>query len=137
MAQVQPRTYIIGIIIFCFIIVGGISLLASFGVNSSQVTEFNQTFDKMNDVTSVTSDLRGSIENADTDFGAFGVLNSLISSAWQSLRLLFTSLGFMEDAYSGLTSFFGVPAWIPMLLGAIVIVIIAFAIFGAIFQRDL
>lgn len=137
MAQVQPRTYIIGIIIFCLFIVGGVSLLASFGVNSTQVTDFNTTFDKMNDVTDVTSDLRGSIENADTDFGAFGVLNSLISSAWQSLRLLFTSLGFMEDAYTGLNTFFGVPAWIPALLGSIVIVIIAFAIFGAIFQRDL
>lgn len=137
MAGVIPKTYIIGIVMFCFFIVGGVSILASFGVNSQQVTDFNTTFDKMNDITQVSNDLRGSIENADTDFGAFGVLNSLISSAWQSLKLLFTSLSFMGDAYAALSTFFGVPAWIPGLLGGIVVIILIFAIWSAIFQRDL
>lgn len=132
-----PKSYIIGIVIFCLFIVGGVSMLGSFGANTQQVQEFNKTFDKMNDVQEVTSDLQGSIENADTDFGAFGVLNSLISSAWQSLKLLFTSLGFMNSAFMGMVTFFGVPAWIPALFIAIIIVIVAFAIFGAIFQRDL
>lgn len=134
---VKPQSYIIGILIFTLVIVGGVSILGSFKINDGQTAEFNKTFNKMNDVTGAVDDLQGGIENADTDFGVFGVLNSLISSAWQSLKLLFTSLGFMTTAFGGMTTMFGVPAWIPLIFASIITVIIIFAIYSAIFQRDL
>jgi len=137
LSKVLPRTYIIGIIVFCFIIVAGISLLANFGINNSQVTDFNKSFQKYDEVLEVSSSLRSSVEDADTDFGPFGILNTLISSAWQSLKLLFTSLGFMNDAYAAVSSFFGVPAWIPALLVSAVVIVLLFSIWSAVFQRDL
>lgn len=142
-----PQQYIIGIIIFMFVIVGGISLLniykdsgASF-VNDERFDSFNKTFNKVDDVTGVVDDLQTSIEQEENSFGIIGqvvgVLDSLINGAWNTLKLLFGSLIFMNDAYNGLNTFFGVPVWVSAMIGLIVTVMLVFAIFGAIFQRDL
>ena len=138
----KPSTYIFGIIIFVFMIVGGISMVSmvtsdmpSFN-NNDELTEFNNTFNKMNDVTTRVEQLEDNIADADVDFGVFGVLNALISSGWQTLRLLFSSFGFFEDVLTGLTTFFGVPAWIPALIILMITVGIGFAIYSAIFQKE-
>jgi hypothetical protein len=143
MTQMLPRNYIIGIIIFTFFIVGGVSILGMFAsvdptfTNDEKFTEFNQTFNKLNEVSTQVDNLEKSITEADTDFGAFGVLNALISSAWQSIKLLFSSLSFMDGAFEGLSSVFGVPGWIPALIITLITVSLVFAIFSAIFQREL
>lgn len=143
MSEVLPRHYIIGIILFTFIIVGGISMLSMMNTEQSGFTDdsrfqnFNNTFNVMDDVTTEVGDLQSGIENAETDFGVFGVLNSLISSAWNTLKLLFSSFGFMDAVFGGLTTVFGVPAWIPTLIGLLVVVLLAFAIYSAIFQREI
>lgn len=143
MAEILPRHYIIGIIMFTFFIVGGVSLLSIFNdsnptfTSDDKFTEFNQSFNVLDDVTDQVDSLEGSITEADTDFGLFGVLNALISSAWQALKLLFSSLSFMDNVFGGLASIFGVPTWIPAIVILIITVVLAFAIFSAIFQRDL
>ena len=111
--------------------------MANLGINSSQVDQFNATFDKSSDIIAVSESLKSGVVDADTDFGVLGVLNGLISSAWNSLRLIFTSLGFMNDAFIAVSSIFGVPAWMPALLIAAVVIILLFAIWSAVFQRDL
>lgn len=143
MAEILPRHYIFGIIAFTFIIVGGVSIFASlhsddptFG-DSDKLTQFNRTFNVMDDVSDNVGNLQTNIENADSDFGLFGVLNSLISSAWQTLKLLFSSFSFMGAVFSGTTTMFGIPAWIPTLAGLVITIIIAFAIYSAIFQREI
>jgi hypothetical protein len=143
MAEVLLRHYVWGIIVFTLFIVGGISMLGiykdkdpTFATDDSY-SRFNQSFNRLNDVTTAVNGLQTGITNADTDFGAFGVLNALISSSWQSLKLMFTSFAIMNDAYNGLSNVFGVPAWIPGLAILSVIVLIAFAIYSAIFQREL
>ena len=143
MAEILPRHYIIGILIFTFIIVGGVSILGIFNdfdptyAADEKFTQFNTSFNKINDVTTEVDDLESSISDVDPAFGLFGVLNALISSAWQTLRLLFTSLGFMDGAYNGMAYIFGIPSWIPGIIISIITVIISFAIFSAIFQKDL
>lgn len=143
MAEILPRHYIIGIIMFTFFIVGGVSMLGIFADSDStftqdeKFTQFNESFNVLNDVSNQVDSLETSITDADTDFGVFGVLNALISSSWQALKLLFTSLSFMDGVFGGIASVFGVPSWIPAIIILIVTVIIAFAIFSAIFQRDL
>lgn len=143
MADATPRTYIYGIIGFVFVIMAGLTIIAPFAadnptmVATDKYAEFNTSFNRMTDVQEELAGIQSSIADASTDFGTFGVLNALVSTAWQSLKLLFTSLGFMNDAYGGMTTVFGVPAWIPALIILIVITMIAFTIWSAIFQSEL
>lgn len=143
MADATPRTYIYGILAFVFVIVGGVTLTAQFALKNPAMVagdsygQFNQSFNKLADVTTQIGGIESSITNANTDFGAFGVLNALVSSAWQSLKLLGTSLGFMNGAYQGMTAVFGVPAWIPGIIILFVVVMIVFTIWSAIFQSEL
>lgn len=142
MADANPRTYIYGVIIMMFFIVGGVGILSEFKAADSnfdasdKTGEFNRTFNKIDQVTTEVDDLKSNIEDADTDFGLFGVLNALISSAWQSLKLLFSSFGFMTAIFNGLESVFGIPAWIPLIIGLFVTVTLVFAIYKMIFQTE-
>lgn len=142
MTDVTPSQYIIGILLFTFVIVGGISFIVMFNdddntfIDQEKFTTFNESFNKLNDVTTEVNTLKTGITDADTDFGAFGVLNSLISNAWQSLKLLFTSFSFMDSVFAGISALFGVPTWVSALIGLLITVIIVFAIYAAIFQSN-
>lgn len=143
MAETLLRHYIWGVIAFTLFIVGGVSMLGimkaedtTFATEDSY-TRFNESFNQLTEVTETVEGLQSGIINAETDFGVFGVLNALISSSWQSLKLTFTSFSLMNAAYTGLSAVFGVPAWIPGLIILSVIVLIAFTIWSAIFQKEL
>lgn len=143
MSTVLPRNYLYGIILFTLFVVGGSAMLAEFSksdptyLQDDKFTEFNKSFNVMEDVETQVDSLQDGIEGASTDFGLFGVLNSLISSAWQTLKLLFSSLSFMTSVYLGMNTVFGVPLWVGGLIGMLVTVLIAFAIYSAIFQREI
>lgn len=145
MAEATPKRYIYGIIMFTFVIVAGLALLNEFKasdstyVDAAKYREFNATFNKFDDITTEVGDLKSGIEDAEPgqDFGTLGVLSALISSGWNSLQLLFQSLSFMNDVFNGLSSVFGVPAWVGALIILLVSVMIVFAIYSAIFQREL
>lgn len=143
MAETLPRHYIVGIVMFSFFIVGGVSMLGIMSDSSDTLTkgekysEFNESFNVLDDVDGTVGDMEESITDADTDFGVFGVLNALISSAWQTLKLLFSSLSFMDGVFFGLSNVFGVPGFIPGTIILVVTVILIFSIFSAIFQRQL
>lgn len=146
MAQILLRHYVIAIIVFSMFITGiaGIftqirSIDPDYG-ESTEITQFSATFDKLNDVNDSVTAMKDSItgnELTDTDVGTFGVLNALIGGAWQSLRTIFSSFAFMETAIGGLYSYFGVPSWVGNGILLIITTIIIFTIWGAIFQREL
>lgn len=141
--RVTPSTYIVGIILFTFFILGGVAMINEFQnkdstfVDTTKYAQFNATFNRMNDVQTQVKGLEGGITTSENDFGALGVLNSLISTGWNTLRLLISSFGFMNVVYDGLTTFFGVPAWIPMIIISLVSIMFVFAIFSAVFQREI
>jgi len=143
MTDYKVSNYLIGIVLFSFIIVGGVSLMGMFRAENTDFggdhyTEFNQSFNVMSDISTEVTDLQTGIESTeDQDFGTFGVLNALISKSWQSLRLFVSSFSFMNSAFAGASTIFGVPAWIPTLAGLIVAIVIIFSILSAIFQRSL
>jgi hypothetical protein len=143
MTEILPRHYIIGIIMFTFFIVGGIAIMTEFSqddptfLDNDKYSTFNSTFNKYDQVTRNVNSLRTNIEDADVDYGTFGVLNSLISSGWNTLKLLFTTFSFMNGVFTGLYTIFGVPVWIPALIILLVTVVICFAIYSAIFQREI
>lgn len=139
----KPSTYIMGIIVFTLFIVGGMSMMSIFKesnsdfANDERFAEFNDTFNVYEQTTSKVNDLGSGITNADTDFGVLGVLNGLILSAWQSLKLMITSWSFMNVVFGGMSTIFGVPVFIPGLLTTAITVMFVFALYSAFFQRDL
>lgn len=143
MTEVLPRHYLIGILIFTLFIVGGVSIFSILEEGQTGFTDddrynrFNRSFNTLNDVTDSVGELENTVDDADTDFGTFGVLNSLINSAWQGLKLMLSSFTFMDDAFEGMEDVFGIPWWIPAIISLLVTVLILFAIYSAIFQRDI
>lgn len=141
--DIKPSHYIIGIIVFTAFIVGGVSMLSIFReadptfIDDTRFNQFNETFNVYEDVDEKVGELEEGIQGADTDFGLFGVLNSLINSAWQTLKLTMTSFGFMSSVFGGLYGVFAIPAWAGALILLAVSVMFVFAIFSAIFQREL
>lgn len=139
----KPSTYILGIIVFTLVIVGGVSMMGEFRATDStyatdpKFTEFNNTFNVYSELTDNVNELQTGITDADSDFGALGVLNGLILTAWQGLKLMITNWSFMNVVFNGLTTIFGVPAWIPALIILGVAVMFVFALYSSFFQRDL
>lgn len=135
------KKYIIGVLLFSAIIVGGVSFMATLNardasfMDGDRLGDFNETFGVLNDVSTQVTELESGITNADADPGLFGVLNSLIMSAWQSLKLTVNSFNFMDDVFTGLGPIFGIPVWIAGIITLIISVVIIFAIWSAIFQR--
>lgn len=143
MGETLPRHYLQGILMFCGVIVLGLSLILAFqDTNSSFVDQpefdsFNQSYNLFNDLQEETNTLKANVEGADTDFGLFGVLNSLINSGWNSLKLLFTGLSFMNSAFIGLSTIFGLPPIVLGLATTAVSILIFFAIYSVIFQKEI
>ena len=141
--MILPRHYITGIIIFTLFIGTGVYWLGLYKAvnpafaNEPEFQQFNNSFNKVTDVNREVGKLQSNIENADVDFGIFGVLNSLIGSSWQVLKLMFSSFGFMDKVFYGLTAVFGIPAFIPGAIILLVTVLLVFAIYSAIFQREI
>jgi hypothetical protein len=139
----KPSNYIIGVIVFTLFIVGGISMMSIFKdsdssyANDEKFSEFNQTFNVYKETNDQITGLSDGIKNAEGDWGILGVLNGLILSAWQSLRLLITNWSFMDAVFNGLSTIFGIPAWIPALGILAITVMFVFALYSAFFQREL
>ena len=98
--ETKPSMYIAGIVIFCLVIASGVYLIGVFNsnddiVDNGLISDFNSTFDKSRSVSSSVDSLKDNIENAKPDSGLFGVLNSLINTAWSGLSTIFTSFSFM------------------------------------------
>jgi len=143
MSDVTPRTYIFAIIIFTLLIVGSVSIIGAFHnsdpdvIDTDKYQQFNRSFNKINDVSDSVTGLEDNIIDAAPDQGAFGVLNSLINTGWQTLVLLFNSFGFMDGVFEAMSEMFGVPPWIISLVLLLITVMLVFTIFSAIFQKDI
>ena len=139
---IKPSTYILAIIVFTFMILSGTALMAEFRKGDStfmagpDVAQFNSTFNTYNRLENSVNSIQSSVTSSQNEWGILGVIGALVGSAWNGLVLMFTSLSFMNSVFSGLTNF-GVPAWVGGLMGFAVIVVIAFAIWSAVFRTDI
>lgn len=138
----KPSTYILAIIVFSFMILGGVSLMgelrksdATF-MTGDNMDRFNDTFNVYNDLSGSIDTLQSSVTSSQNDWGVLGVLNALIGGAWNGLVMLFRSMAFMNYVFAGL-GLFGVPSWVGGLMSLAVVVIIVFAIWSAIFRSEI
>ena len=145
MAEVLPRHYIYGIIVFMFFIVGITSLFTiiqsydSTALDDPRYAEFNESFNRLGELNESMDALQKPLLSTEDSGqqGAFGQLNALIITAWNSLKALPTTLAFAISAMTGLVTVFGIPTWIITIIGFLVTTMILFAIWSAIFQREI
>lgn len=139
----EMKEYLVGIVLFTFVIMGGMLFLSEFSAHSATMRSgndlqaFNDTFNTFDKITTQVNNLKGNIEGSDNDFGLFGVLNSIIGSTWQAVKLFFSSFSFMDSVFNGLShSPFNLPAWVPALIITLITISIVFAIWSLVFNRD-
>lgn len=144
MGEIRPSHYIMGILVFCLFI-GSVTAVVVLTqekipgfVQGDRFNTFNNTFNVLPEVQQELGEINSDIENTPSDmFGSFGVLNSLINGAWNTLQFLSDAFNFMDVAFEGLTEFLQVPDYVVTILGLMILVVILFAILAAIFQIQL
>jgi len=143
MANSKISTYVIGMIMFTFFIITGLSLLNDFNnepqytIDNDKLTAFTDASDTYDNLNSTLTNLGSGILTAEPDVGILGALNALIQTAWNSLKALPTLFSFMNVAYTNMANFFGVPSWIPGLIILAITMMILFVIMSAIFQTEI
>lgn len=142
MSEVLPSNYVYGIILFTLLIVAGVAMMAELNKSDPDLLadeksqQFNKSFNQLDAITNKVEGIEADIQDTDSSgWGSFGVLNDLISQAWNTVSLLGSGLSFMHTAFGGVSTVFGVPSWVPAIFVLLVSAMIAFAVFGAIFQK--
>lgn len=140
-AEVTPKTYIYGFIVLVLLVAGGSVYMASFAVDKPSFIDnpsfraFNESFNRVNDIDDASKTFKGVVNGTDANqFGVFGVIDGLINSVWGTFKTIYATLDFTTDSFKALSSVFGVPSWIITILVSLVLIMIAFSIFGWIFQ---
>lgn len=143
MGETLIRDIIIASILFCFIAAGASAIYARINsdspalIDNDKYTQFNNSFNKLDDIQSTVNDLNSSlVADLSESKGTFGVLNALIDTTWNTLSLIGNSLTFMWAIIHNLNTFLGVPTWVGSIVVSLILVVIVFTIFSAIFQRD-
>jgi hypothetical protein len=133
------QNYIIGIVLFMIIIGGGIYMFGQFlSVDSTidsggQVSDFESKLYLASNVTTAVDEMDASVQSVTAEnVGPLGWLDALIKSAYNGMRAIGQSIGFMGNAIDEAGNIFGIPTFIMSLLGLIIIIVLAFALWMAI-----
>ena len=133
------RHYIFGIILFTFFIVGGVAFILELAtsnpamIDDDRFTQFNSSFNKMELLQGKVDDIETNINQTEPGDSP---LNNLITGSWQTLRLIGSTFSFMDDIFIATYTIFGIPKWISQIVMMLITALLAFVIYGLIFQRD-
>jgi hypothetical protein len=140
----QLQSYVIGTIIIGVLITCGVVFIASFrsvdptyGTSDANFDQFNRTFNKLDRAMNATKGLENTITNSENDYGPLGAVGSLFATGWNALKGIFSSFSFIGEILIGVSSFFGIPTFITGAIISIISIVIVFAIFSAIFSKEL
>lgn len=142
MAEFYISDYIVGTIVFTFIIVGCVAMIGLMrqgnpDFNDERFSKFNSTFNSYDELDRQVNQIQSDVESGDTSWGITDVLNAIVYNAWNTLKNIYNSFGFMTQAILGLNTFFGMPIWIPAMALMAITVLITFSIYSATFYRRL
>lgn len=151
MVKMLPRDFLYGIIIFTILSgsIVGIMLEASKGslgdtgnpdlISESEVYGFNETFNVREEVIASTDELRDDISKLriENPAGLITLSLALINTAWDMIILVIASLNLVNGAIEGLSTYLGVPFWIPVLIIAMIIILFVFSILSMVFGKDI
>ena len=137
MVESNPKTYILGVLIFGLLVFCGFYLLGLLNNSTGEFTdnakyvEFNKSFNDYNKIVTPTSTLTDSLNDTEG-----GVLDTLVLSSWNSVKLVKSSFGFMDNVWRASALMFGIPIEVVQFIVLMIGVIIVFAIWSAIFQTN-
>jgi len=133
---------LIGTVILLILATASISLIAipsgynsrMLGNSTSQFSALNSTIEGLNsDLTILTNEVNGSLEE-DTNEGVFGFIDGAFKSATASVKTVGRSSRFLTVFISSIGDYLPIPPVFTGLLITIVILIIGFSIWKAIFR---
>ena len=137
-----------GFIIFTFFVVGGVWLMLELqgthlGSPSSNAftshpkfAEFNNTFNIEGNLDNEIGRLQDATNTSTTNWGPLGVLNSLIGTVWNSLRLMFSAVTTMTGVFTAGLTVFGIPAWVGGMMLMMITILVVFGIYTVVFQKE-
>ena len=134
--------YVVAIIIFSIVIISGIGIIYQFAsvdntfMPNDEISNFNSTFNKYNEINNSVGDLKTSITDSKAEPSIFGVLDGLVTTGWSAIRSTYSSFNFMTSSFNQLSYYLGINQQIIYLLASIITVLIAYAIFKLIFQTE-
>lgn len=139
--DVRPRDFLMALIIFGLVITAGVSLIAKFAAQQptytdSQFTEFNSTFNKLQETQAKTTQLKNSLASQNLP-QPLDFLANMYLTAYQTAMSLFSGFTFVDTIFGGLTSIFGIPSWVVSGLLSLVTIIFTFGALSAFLARDL
>ena len=135
------QNYMIGIVLMIVMVTSGVLFIGSFNEadttlgGTTDITYFNQTLNKANEITGSVNEIKQSINDVSvSNTGALGWLNALIGSVFDGLRAIGGTLSFMDVAATESGELFGIPGEIVGLLILISIILIGFGIYAAVMR---
>lgn len=132
----------IAVVFFVVVITGGVLILGDFTAydstidSSNQIDDFNSTLNKANEVTASVNEIENSVDSVASGVGILGWLNALISSAYNGLQALISSLGFVNVAANDSAKMLGIPQVLVGLILLIIVIIIVFGIYSVITRTN-
>jgi CHASE3 domain sensor protein len=133
------QNYIIGIVLFMLIIGGGVYMFGSFVTydtsidSNGSINNFNSKLNLASNITTTVNQMTDNVNSVSAeDTGVLGWINALIGSAYDGIKSIGQSIGFMGNAMAETGSMFGIPSFIIALVSLIILILLVFAIWMAI-----
>jgi len=138
------QVLLIGFCMFCLAAMGGVYYLMQmeatepgYQLNSENISTWNSTFDQYSSLSTSIGGLGTSVQNASTDWGAFGALNSLMSTAGAAIKIIPATFNFADEPLKNGFASYGIPLFVAGIILLIISIIYLFGILNAIFKGGL
>lgn len=147
MAEGNIKALLISAVFLTMIVMGGVGMMAHFNSYNSDFSGSGKEYSEINSTLNRYSDLTGEVESLSSsqDEGSFWddlPVTGLLSTAWNGVTLLkstvtiFTGSDEEEGLLSAGSRMLGVPSWVGVLFGLVVSIIVVFALWALVFQRE-
>ena len=133
------QNYMIGIVLFMVMITGSVYILGQYAIlddtldPTDMIGNYSKTLNKSTEVTLAVNNIKAGLTK-ETESGAIGWLDTLVGTAYNTLKAIGGMLSFMTEALYGTANLLGIPTFIITLIGLIAIIVIIFAIWSAIMR---
>lgn len=150
---VLPRNFFYAAIIFALMITGIVALIGETEkdvpggpeinlMDDERITEFNRTFypkQLADDIENLSGKMKAL--QPSQQWGALDVITlplAFIGTAWDMVKFVIGSFGFMNTAIEGLSTYSGlpIPSWVPIFIILLITVLFIFSILTIIFGKE-
>jgi hypothetical protein len=141
MTEVTMQNMALSGVIMGLVIIAGVMLFAQAGVDNPSIladgnfTAFNNSLNKFNDATQMSSDNFGSTTEAQIDNPVTSLFDTIFNKFTSVIKTMGTGFTFINDFFKAFGQQFGLPNFIAAAIWALIGIIITFSILALIFNR--